>query len=198
MADVALGLLEFDSIAIGIAAGDAMVKRAPIESIKAGTVQPGKYLVMVSGEVADVQEAVEAGRTVGASALRDIIFLPNVHRAVVNAIRGERQAGQGEALGIIETRTVATGIGAADAGVKGANVTLRELRLADGLGGKAFVLFAGLVADIEAAVDIGSQAIATSNQIVQKQVIASLHPAMDENLLADTRFGTRTRNEASW
>jgi microcompartment protein CcmL/EutN len=198
MADVALGLLEFDSIAIGIAAGDAMVKRAPIESIKAGTAQPGKYLVMVSGEVADVQEAMEAGRTVGASALRDIIFLPNVHRAVVNAIRGERQAGQGEALGIIETRTVATGIGAADAGVKGANVTLRELRLADGLGGKAFVLFAGLVADIEAAVDIGSQAIATSNQIVQKQVIASLHPAMDENLLADTRFGTRTRNEASW
>jgi microcompartment protein CcmL/EutN len=198
MADVALGLLEFDSIAIGIAAGDAMVKRAPIESIKAGTVQPGKYLVMVSGEVADVQEAVEAGRTVGASALRDIIFLPNVHRAVVNAIRGERQAGQGEALGIIETRTVATCIGAADAGVKGANVALRELRLADGLGGKAFVLFAGLVADIEAAVDIGSQAIAMSNQIVQKQVIASLHPAMNENLLADTRFGMRTRNEASW
>jgi microcompartment protein CcmL/EutN len=198
MSDVALGLLEFDSIAIGIAAGDAMVKRAPVENIKAGTVQPGKYLVMVSGEVADVQEAMEAGRTVGASALRDIIFLPNVHRAVVSAIGGARQAGEGEALGIIETRTVATCIGAADAGVKGANVTLRELRLADGLGGKAFVLFAGLVADIEAAVDIGSRAISISNQIVQKQVIASLHPEMNENLVADTRFGIRTRNEASW
>jgi len=62
MSDVALGLLEFDSIALGIAAGDAMVKRAPIESIKAGTVQPGKYLVMVYGEVADVQESLDAGR----------------------------------------------------------------------------------------------------------------------------------------
>jgi microcompartment protein CcmL/EutN len=198
MSDVALGLLEFDSIAIGIVAGDAMVKRAPIESIKAGTVQPGKYLVMVSGEVAAVQEAIEAGRTVGASSLRDIVFLPNVHRAVVNAIRGERQAGQGEALGIIETCTVAACISAADAGVKGAGVTLRELHLADGLGGKAFVLFAGLVADVEAAVEIGTGAIVAANQLVQKQIIASLHPEMNENLLADTRFGMRTRNEASW
>ena len=43
----ALGLLEFDSIAAGIAAGDAMAKRAPIEVIRAGTVHPGRYLVLV-------------------------------------------------------------------------------------------------------------------------------------------------------
>jgi len=43
----AIALLEFDSIAIGVRAGDAMVKRAPVEITYAGTVHPGKYLVLV-------------------------------------------------------------------------------------------------------------------------------------------------------
>ena len=57
----AIVLLEFDSIAAGILAGDAMAKRAPLDSLRAGTVQPGKYLVLAAGEVADVQEAELAG-----------------------------------------------------------------------------------------------------------------------------------------
>ena len=36
----ALALLEFSSIAAGIEAGDAMVKRAPLEATYAGTVPP--------------------------------------------------------------------------------------------------------------------------------------------------------------
>ena len=197
MSDVALGLLEFESIAVGIAAGDAMAKRAPIESIKSGTVQPGKYLVLVSGEVADVQESLDAGRLSGKDAMRDEIFLPQVDRNVVAALRGERKTGTGAALGIVETLTVAACIHAADTGVKGARVTLRELRLADGLGGKAFLLFSGDVADVEAAVEIGCKAI-RANLLVKHIVIASLHPEMDENLQADTRFGMRTRAESSW
>ncbi|MEP7200363.1 MAG: BMC domain-containing protein, partial [Chloroflexota bacterium] len=198
MSDVALGLLEFDSIAIGIVAGDAMAKRAPIERIIAGTVQPGKYLVMVSGEVADVQESLDAGRRVGANSLRDEVFLPQVDRGVVAALTGARQTDGGHALGIIETRSVAACIRAADAGVKGAQVMLRELRLADGLGGKAFVLFGGDIADVEAAVEIGARTIALRDHLVQQTVIASLHGEMNENLQADTRFGMRARGEASW
>ena len=43
-----------------------MAKRAPIDVIRAGTVHPGKYLILVGGAVADVEEALEAGREVGA------------------------------------------------------------------------------------------------------------------------------------
>ena len=57
-----MALLEFESIAIGIEAGDAMVKRAPVAHIYSGTVQPGHYLVMVAGDVASVEEAVDASR----------------------------------------------------------------------------------------------------------------------------------------
>ena len=141
----ALALIELDSIAVGIEAGDAMVKRGPVEVVRAGTVHPGRYLILVAGDVAAVEEAFRAGIEVGQAALVDTVLLPNVHAQVVRALGGARQGGTGDALGIVETATVAATIEAADAGVKGASVELLELRLADGLGGKGYLLFDGSV-----------------------------------------------------
>ena len=188
----ALALLELDSIAAGIEAGDAMAKRAPIDVIRAGTVHPGKYLVLVGGAVADVEEALAAGREVAAASVLDVVFLPNVHPAVVAAMRGARGEATGEALGVIETATVAAIIEAADAGLKGARVTLLELRLADDLGGKGYLLFDGRVADVEAAVELGSARIAGSPGLVWR-IIPQLHAEMAENLAADARFAARVR-----
>ncbi len=190
----AVALLEFDSIAVGIESGDAMIKRAPLDVIRTGTVQPGKYLVLVGGRVADVEEALDAGRMVGAGYLVDEMLLPDVHDDVVAALTGARVTGAGEALGIIETTTVAAIIEAADAGVKGASVTLREIRMADGLGGKGYLLFAGPVSEVEAAVEIGSARV--PDQIVASRIIAQIHEEMDDNLVADGRFGKRIKGEA--
>jgi microcompartment protein CcmL/EutN len=194
----ALALIEFDSIAIGIQAGDAMVKKAPIASIKAGTVQPGKYLVLVTGEVAEVDESLQAGIEWGGESVIDTVFLPNVHPAVVQVIGGERVERVGVALGVIETSDVAATIRAADAGVKGAEVTLREIRLADGLGGKAFCLFQGEVQDVEAAVEIGVGSLPDPGVLVSQVVIPQLHPEMGENLLVSSYFGERVGREKGW
>ncbi|MCK4452704.1 MAG: BMC domain-containing protein, partial [Anaerolineae bacterium] len=134
MVEPALALLEFSSIAAGIQAADAMVKRAPIDVIRAGTVQPGKYLVLIGGQVADVEESLAAGREVSGAAavLVDVVYLPQVHPEVVEAIGGGRVPRVTDALGVIETTTVAAAIHAADAGIKGAEVRLVEVRLADG------------------------------------------------------------------
>ena len=191
----ALALIELDSIAAGIAAGDAMAKRAPIDILRAGTVHPGKYLVMVGGSVGDVEEAVEAGRQAGDASVLDVVFLPNVHPELVAAIGGELRQAAGEALGIIETATVASIIEAADAGLKGASVRLVELRLADDLGGKGYLLFDGPVSEVEAAVEIGSERIAGAPGLCVR-VIAKLHAEMAENLAGDARFGERARGGA--
>ena len=188
----ALALLELGSIAAGIEAGDAMAKRAPIDVIRAGTVHPGKYLILVAGAVADVEEAVEAGREVGASWVLDAVLIPNVRQDLVAAIRGERRVASGEALGIIETGTVAAILEAADAGLKGAQVSLLEIRLADDLGGKGYLLFDGTVADVEAAVEIGSERIGGSPGLAWR-VIPLLHAEMARNLAADARFAARIR-----
>jgi microcompartment protein CcmL/EutN len=183
----AIALLEFSSIAVGIEAGDAMVKRAPVSKIQTGTVQPGYYLVLVAGDVASVEEAFAAGKAVGKTALRDALFLPNVHPDVVAALGGQRQTAQEDALGILETNSVSCAILAADAGVKGAEVALLQLRLADGLGGKGLVYFHGLVADVETAVALGSEI--AKNQLVQQMVIPQLHTEMWENVNGNGRFG---------
>jgi microcompartment protein CcmL/EutN len=183
----ALALLEFSSIAIGIEAGDAMIKRAPVALIQSGTVQPGNYLVMVVGDVASVEEAVDAGQETGASALLDMVFLPNVHPDVVTGIGGGRDLQEGEALGVVETHTVAAAIHAADAGLKGAEVALWQLRLADGLGGKGLALFTGLVADVEAAMAIAVERV--SDQLVRQVIISQLHREMLRNVTTFGRFG---------
>jgi microcompartment protein CcmL/EutN len=196
----ALALIELASIAVGIEAGDAMVKRAPVEVVHAGTIQPGRYLVLVAGSVADVEEAFAAGREVGESCLVDTVFLPNVHRQVVAALRGTRRAGTGEALGVVETATVAATIEAADAGVKGAAVELLELRLGDGLGGKGYLLFDGSVADVEAAVaaavdrisdPLASSGTVPGSRVPIARVIPQLHREMRAELEAAPRFGER-------
>jgi microcompartment protein CcmL/EutN len=192
----ALALLELDSIAIGIEAGDAMAKRAPIDVIRAGTVHPGKFLVLVGGAVGDVEEALEAGREVGASCILDAVLLPNVHLELVAAIRGVRRPPVGEALGIIETATVAAILEAADAGLKGARVHLLELRLADDLGGKGYLLFDGALADVEAAVETGAGRIAGSAHVTVR-VIPRLHAEMAGNLVAAARFAARVQGVAA-
>ena len=80
-----------------------------------------------------------------------------------------------------------TAIEAADAGLKGAEVTLWQLRLADGLGGKGIVLFAGLVADVETAVEIAVER--AQRQLLNQVVISQLHSEMKENVATYGRFG---------
>lgn len=191
MFDPALSLIEFSSIAVGIEAADAMVKRAPIEVIRAGTVQPGKYLVLIGGLTADVEESLAAGRQVGGPAIVDIVYLPQVHRDVVEALQGGRVPDLRDALGVVETTSVAAAIQAADAGIKAADVSLVEVRLADGLGGKGIVLYSGLVADVEIAVASGVAALDRADQLVCQVVIPQLHEEMWENLSQATRFRER-------
>lgn len=191
MIEPALALIDFSSIAVGIEAADAMVKRAEIDVIRAGTVQPGRYLVLIGGTVAEVQESLDAGREVGGDTVLDDVFLPNVHPEVVSAIGGGRVPAATDALGIVETVTVASAIHAADAGVKGADVRLVEVRLADGLGGKGIVLYSGLVADVEAAVEIGVNVLERPDQLVREVVIPQLHAEMWENVSDATRFSSR-------
>jgi microcompartment protein CcmL/EutN len=191
--DPAVGILEFSSIAVGIVAGDAMVKAAPLGSIYAGTVHPGKYLVLVSGNTAPVEVALTVGREVGEDWIIDRLFLPDIHPAVTAALTegGTAASLRGEAVGIVETATVATVVQAADAGVKAAQVEVSAVRLADGLGGKGYVLFSGHIADVEAAVEAARDWAEHTGQLVEARIVAQLHDEMGTNLAGDLRFRRR-------
>jgi len=194
--DPAIGLLEFESIVAGIVAGDAMAKASPVASLYAGTIHPGRYLVLVGGDTAAVEIALDSG---GVDTLVDSLFLADVHPAVVAAITTTDLTASvdGDAVGIVETDTVAAAIVAADAGVKSADVALPALRLADELGGKAYCLFAGTVADVEAAIEAANLSLEPRGAPIDTRVIPQLHPDMRQNLAGGLRFNERLRNGAT-
>lgn len=188
--DAAVALIEFSSIAVGMVAGDAMVKASPVGSIYAGTVHPGKYLVLVSGDTASVDEAFSVGREIGDATIVDSVFLPDIHPAVANAIVSDADDAplEAEALGIVETATVATVIEAADAGVKAAHVHLPTVQIADGLGGRAYVLFCGVVGEVEAAVEAAVARVEFTGNVLHHRIIPQVHEAMVRNLGSDLKF----------
>ena len=113
----------------------------------------------------------------------DQLFLPRVHQSIFTALALTSLPAEGEALGIIETVTAAVCIVASDAAAKAAAVNLLEIRLADGLGGKSFVLMEGSVADVEAGVAAGVAKVSTEGLLVRKVIIDHLHPDVREKVL---------------
>ena len=98
-----------------------------------------------------------------------------------------------DAIAIVETSSVATAIVAADAGVKAADVSLPALRLADDLGGKAYCFFAGVVADVEAALERAILAVEHGGRLIRTAVIPQLHQEMRDNVGAELRFNHHLR-----
>jgi len=173
-----IGLIELSSVAAGILAADAMLKAAEVELLLARTICSGKYMAMVRGDVAAVEASVRAGAAAGDFAVIDTFVIPNVDEQVFPAIAGTTRVEKLEALGIIESFSVASLIEAADAAVKAANVKLIELRLAMALGGKAYVSMTGEVAAVQAAVAAGAAVVAHKGLLTNQVVIASPRPEL--------------------
>jgi microcompartment protein CcmL/EutN len=140
------------SIPLGIQAGDAMLKAAAVDLVAAQAACAGKYIVIVEGEVAAVRSSVEAGKASAGTALVDSLVIPGVHEQVAPAISAAAEVVQAGALGVMESYSMCAAVLAADAAVKTAAVSLIEVRLGRGLGGKAFVILTGDVAAVQSAV----------------------------------------------
>ncbi len=181
LAGPAIGLVETTSIARGLVVADAMVKRALVTLAFARPVTPGKHVVIVTGEVAEVEEAMQVGVAAAAQTLVDRLFLPQAHPALLRALAGGRRAAGLASLGIVETFTVAATLLAADAACKAAEVELAELRLADGLGGKAYFIVTSTLDLVEAAVG-AAVAILDPGLLVTTEVIAAPHADLTESL----------------
>jgi microcompartment protein CcmL/EutN len=173
-----IGLIELSSIAAGFAVTDAMLKAADVELVLARTICSGKYMVLVRGNVADVEAAVEAGKATGDFSLVDTFVIPNVHDDLFPALSGISHVTQLESLGILEAFSVSSLIEGADAMAKSARVQLIEVRLAMALGGKAFATITGSVSSVRSALEAGAQAVARKGLLVNKVLIPNPRPEL--------------------
>lgn len=178
MANNSVGLIELSSIAAGFEVCDAMLKAANVELLLARSICSGKYMVLVRGEVAAVQASVSAGSSAGTFSVIDSFVIPNLDESIFAAIAGTNKVEALEALGIVESFSVASLIEGADAAVKAADVELIEVRLAMAMGGKAFVSMTGDVAAVQAAVEAAAQVVAQKGLLVNKVVIPHPRPEL--------------------
>lgn len=167
-----IGLIELSSIAAGMQSADIMLKTSKVELIISRSICSGKYMVLIGGDVAEVQSAVETATSQIDFAVIDTFVIPNVHKDIFPALSGHSGVENLEALGIIESFSVASLIEGADAAVKSSSVRLIEIRLAMALGGKAFCTLTGEVAAVQSAVDAGASLISEKGLLVNKVVIA--------------------------
>lgn len=178
-----LGMLETNSIAVGVEAGDAMLKTADVKLITAQPVCPGKYVILVQGSVAAVKSSVEAGVTAAGESLVDTLVIPSLHPQVFYALNGTMDIEKRDAIGVIETFSLVTSIYAADTSVKTSTVDLIEIRLGRGLGGKAYVVLTGDVSAVKAAIEAVRESYGGEGMIAKTTVIPSPHPDILKALL---------------
>ena len=101
--DYAVGVLELRSIAKGIEASDAALKSAGVRLISAQPICPGKFELVLTGELAQVSAAMDRVKAGFEENLLDAVLLGRIDPAVVKALLGAQPEAKHGALGTIET-----------------------------------------------------------------------------------------------
>lgn len=177
----ALALLEFESIARGVLAVDRLLKRAPIALLRCGTIHPGRYLVLCGGSVASTDEAYRAASEIGAPC--DTVLLADPHSDLRAALGGETMPlPAGGDLLVLEATSSPRLVRLLDTILKAVPVRLSSLYLADDLGGHAYAMLGGELADLESA-----HAMAAGE--TQATIVSRPDPELLASLAAATQFG---------
>lgn len=185
----AIAIVEFRDIAVGIHATDAMLKKSPISLLKCGIISRGRYLTLIGGSTAAVDESFREGLFGGGESVLDSVILPDVHPQVHDAVLGHRAAGGAGALAILETPTVSCNVRAAEMAVKGTPVSLVEMQLADSsLDGKGVSIYHGELPDIEAAMAIAASLLEREGVRATRKIIPAPHDALGHEMATGAYF----------
>ena len=154
----AVGFVEIKSIPVGIQTADEMVKAGNVELLLSTPICPGKYVIIVGGHVGPVKAAMSKAELVSGIYLIDTHILDNIREEVLPAI-------------------------AADTAVKASKVSIVDLRIARGLGGKGYLVITGEVSSVRSAVNACLAKLGISGEVTSTSIIPRPHPQIVESLL---------------
>jgi microcompartment protein CcmL/EutN len=172
---LALGLVEFKTVPVGVLATDEMLKASEVDLVLATPICPGKYVSFVSGPVANVTTSVAKACDAGSIFVVESHVIANVDKSVLPALSGTAQIEKLEALGIVETFAAVSAVKAGDVIAKAADVSLLEIRLARGLGGKGEIFYTGQLGQAEAARRAVEEKLGREGGLVSSVVIPRPH-----------------------
>ena len=168
----AIGMVECTTVSTGFKAADDMAKAANVELLQAEATCPGKFVILITGELSAVRASVERAAAAYEDKVIDTFVLGNPHESIFPAIYGTAEPENIDALGVLETYDVAAMIVAADIAAKTAIVELIELRLAKGMCGKSYMTLTGSVSAVQAAIDAAKQSAGDKGMFLDESVIA--------------------------
>jgi microcompartment protein CcmL/EutN len=191
----ALAMLDIAEVPQGLLALDVLAKEAEVQVLNAGTVQSGRFFILFAGEVEPVERSLDRARASTGAALCDSVLLPRAEERIAPAIsQGVRRwPAPGDTLGVLQNATPPTLLAAVDAALKGALVDLVELRVGDGLSGKAIASVWGETHDVEAALELAERSAERGNAQGWSQAVIR---RADESVLAT--LGSSTHFFPEW
>ena len=178
----AVGFVEIKSIPVGIQTADEMVKAGNVELLLSTPICPGKYVIIVGGHVGPVKAAMSKAELVSGIYLIDTHILDNIREEVLPAIAGVTPTQQIQ-LAQLRQFSALTAIIAADTAVKASKVSIVDLRIARGLGGKGYLVITGEVSSVRSAVNACLAKLGISGEVTSTSIIPRPHPQIVESLL---------------
>ncbi len=192
----ALAMLDIADVPTGLLALDLLAKEARVHVLNAGTVQSGRYLLLFGGAVEPVEMSFARAERAAGAALCDAMLLPWADERIAAAVCDNKRnfPAPGDTLGVVQNGTSPTLLRAVDAALKGALVELVELRVGDGLHGKALASLWGETHDVEAALELAEKSARQGRgDGWSGAVIRNADAAVRQNLGQSTRFFSEWR-----
>lgn len=178
----AVGVLELKSIPVGVEACDDALKASGVRLISAHPSCPGKYEILLTGSISDVQTAVDHVKMKFGTYVLDCTVMGRIDPAVVTALLGAQPEAPHGALGCLETYSASSIILAADAAVKAAKVDIVDLRLSRGMGGKGVLMVTGEVGDVTASIEAAADYAIRQGLFSSKSIMAAPHEDLWKHL----------------
>ena len=193
-----LGSIELLSVADGYRALDAILKAAPVGILKAEIINPGKFLILITGEVISVEYAMNAAISAGTDSIIDHAVLNNLSSQVlcsleetaeseksslhqgymfwlVPEIKKQSENDSVDSVGIIEANSITAAIEAADIAVKAAEVAIQSIEIGTDAGGKGITTIIGAIGDVQLAMDRAVGHVKMKEQLYKDMIISGLH-----------------------
>jgi microcompartment protein CcmL/EutN len=171
----AIGVIELKSIPKGVEAADAALKSAGIEMVSAHPSCPGKYEIVLTGSISNVDAAVSHVKNRFDGYVIDSSVMGRIDEQVIKALFGTQTGKREGSLGVLETFSCASAIKAADIAVKTARVEIYDLRVSRGMGGKGVIMLTGEIGDVTAAIEAGANYAKDLSTLSSYTVIAAPH-----------------------
>ncbi len=151
-----IAALQLRSVPAGLFALDALVKEAQVRIRFAGDVDPSRYLIVMDGDLANVEVGLARAAEAAGSDVLETLLLANAHHLLRAGLAGTLApvavpSAQEATIGVLQCHTVLGTIAAVDRALKAADVELVRLRIATHLAGHGHAVVCGEQFDVQEA-----------------------------------------------